>query len=155
MSHLISNAPDHILWLVSGVACLSLGMMVAEPTLSALGIAAVITAIAAFSIPQLGLQLIIWGILSIALALIFRGLVPGESKDLLPSREGRVSVTIPQNGTGEVSYEGSYWTARCQIADLAIVAGQTVHIVGRRGNTLIVLPISFPEDGSVSDRRYD
>jgi membrane protein implicated in regulation of membrane protease activity len=152
MSQLLANAPDHILWLVSGGVCLTLGMIVAEPTLSALGIAAVITAIAALSISQLGFQLLIWGILSVALALVFRGLVPGESRDLLPSREAKVSTAIPQGGTGEVSYEGSYWTARCQLTDLAIATGQMVHVVGRQGNTLIVLPISFPDEVDIQDQ---
>jgi membrane protein implicated in regulation of membrane protease activity len=122
-------------------------MLIVDPTLSALGISAIITAIASLSVNSLGIQLLIWGILSIALAVIFRGLVPRESKDLLPSVEAEVSQTIPKGGLGEVSYEGSYWSARCQISDISVDKGQIVHVVGRQGNTLIVLPVSFPEEG--------
>jgi membrane protein implicated in regulation of membrane protease activity len=126
-------------------------MLIAEPTLSALGIAAIITAIAALTVNNLAIQALIWGVLSVSLAVVFRGFVPKESKDLMPAVEAEVSQTIPKGGVGEVSYEGSYWSARCQISDVAIAIGQIVHVVGRQGNTLIVLPTSFPED-HVSDR---
>lgn len=127
-------------------------MLIAEPTLSALGIAGIITAIASLTIDELGVQLLIWGVLSVALAVVFRGLVPRESKDLLPALEAEVSQLIPKGGAGEVHYEGSYWAARCQISDIAIDAGQTVQVVGRQGNTLVVLPTTFPDEDAIFDR---
>lgn len=127
-------------------------MLVGEPTLSALGIGAFITAIASLTVKDPGIQWLIWGILSVALAVVFRGLVPKESKDLAPSTEAEVSKAIPSGGLGEVTYEGSYWSARCQISDVAIAVGQTVHVIGRQGNTLIVLPTTFPDtDYEISD----
>jgi membrane protein implicated in regulation of membrane protease activity len=142
---LLQNQPAHILWLLVGLGFLGIAMLVAEPTVSALGIAALITAIAALTVPSLGIQLLIWGILSVSLSVVLRGLVPRESRDLRPPTEAEVSRTIPSGGTGEVSYEGSLWRARCQVSDVAIAVGQIVHVVGRQGNTLIVLPSTFPD----------
>lgn len=145
ISQLLSAQPAHITWLVAGLGCLVVGVLVVEPTLSALGIAAIITAIASLSISQFGVQLLIWGILSVALAVVFRGFVPRESKDLLPSTEAVVATAIPPGGVGEVSYEGSFWSARSTLPDVAIAVGQTVQVVGRQGNTLVVAP-SFDDE---------
>ncbi|NJO48693.1 MAG: hypothetical protein HC840_03525 [Leptolyngbyaceae cyanobacterium RM2_2_4] len=43
---LISGLETHTLWLLSGLVFLGLGMLVGEPSLAGLGIAAIITAIA-------------------------------------------------------------------------------------------------------------
>lgn len=142
--------PAHVLWLLFGLGCLGVSLVAFEPTVAAFGLAAIITAIAAFSVPAFGVQLLIWGILSIALAVVMRGLVPKESKALKPPEEGEVSIAIPPGGEGEVSYEGTFWSARCQISDIAIPAGQMVQVVGRQGNTLIVMPTTYP-----NDQRYD
>jgi membrane protein implicated in regulation of membrane protease activity len=144
-SQLLANQPAHITWLVAGLGCLVVGVLVTEPTLSALGIAAVITAIASLSISQFGIQLLIWGVLSVILAIVFRGFVPRESKDLLPSSEAVVFKAIPAGGQGEVSYEGSFWSARSTVPEVAIAAGQTVQVIGRQGNTLLVAP-NFEDD---------
>lgn len=144
LTQTISNI--HIFWLAGGFVFLGLGLVVGEPVMAALGIAAIITAIAALSVPSLILQLIIWGILSIALAIVLRGMVPKQSKDLRSNIDATVSETIPKGGLGVVSYEGAIWKARCQISDIAVTPGQTVHVVGRQGNTLIVLPTTFADD---------
>jgi membrane protein implicated in regulation of membrane protease activity len=140
----------HIFWLVGGFVFLGLGLVIGEPVVAAVGIAAVITAIAALSVSSIALQLLIWGILSIALAIVLRGMVPKQSKDLRPNIEATVSETIPKGGLGVVSYEGAIWKARCQISDIAVTPGQVVHVVGRQGNTLIVLPTTFADEPSDS-----
>lgn len=144
LSQAISNIQFY--WLIGGLVFLGLGLVVGEPVAAALGIAAIITAIAALSLPSLAMQLLIWGILSIALAVVLRGMVPKQSKELSPSIEATVSETIPKGGLGVVTYEGALWKARCQISDLTVAPGQVVHVVGRQGNTLIILPTTFDED---------
>lgn len=143
---LLANQPSHILWLIGGVSTLLVGMMVGEPTLSALGISAFITAIASLYVPDAAAQWLIWGILSIALMVIFRSFMPKEVKEIDTTTEAEVSQSIPRGGVGQVTYEGSFWMARCQVSDLSIPEGQTVIVVGRQGNTLIVLPSSFASD---------
>lgn len=151
VAELFQNQPTHMLWLIAGIGFLGMAMLVAEPTVAALGFAAIITAIAALSVKNLAVLMLIWGVLSVSLAVVLRGLVPRESRELKPATEAEVSRTIPPGGVGEVTYEGSYWTARCQVSDIPIAVGQIVHVVGRQGNTLIVLPSSFP-DSQIMDR---
>ncbi len=136
----------HILWLVGGFVFLGLGVVIGEPVAAALGLAAIITAIAALSVPSILMQLLIWGVLSIALSVVLRGMVPKKSKDLRGNIDAIVSETIPKGGLGVVSYEGAIWKARCQISDITVTPGQTVQVVGRQGNTLLVMPTTFADD---------
>ncbi|MGF1495362.1 MAG: NfeD family protein [Elainellaceae cyanobacterium] len=137
-----SESPQN-LWLLVGLLGLFLGTAVGEPGIMAVGLSAIITAIAAISIPNVSLQLVIWSVLSVCLAVVMRALVPRESRDLQHKLNGEVVREIRPGQTGEVAYEGSLWKARCQISDLAIAPGQEVEVVDRQGNTLIVLPLRF------------
>lgn len=148
MEDFLANQPSHNLWLVGGLLGLLFGMFIGEPGIAAIGLAAIITSIAAISIPQVALQFIIWAVLSTALAILMRGMVPKESAELRPATDAEVVMAIPQGYAGEVTYEGSLWKARCQISDIAIPVGEQVHVVGRQGNTLIVIPTRFPDSVS-------
>lgn len=143
---LIQSQPAYALWLITGLVFLGIAMLAFEPTIVALGFAAMITGIAAISVKDFSIQLLLWGVLSVSLAIVLRGLVPRQSKDLGPVTQASVSQPIPPGGVGEVTYEGSFWTARCQISDVAIAVGQIVQVVGRQGNTLIVLPHDSTHD---------
>jgi membrane protein implicated in regulation of membrane protease activity len=133
-------------WIILGFVFLLLGVSIGEPTAAALGIAAIITAIAALSVASVSLQIVIWGVLAIALTIVLRGMVPMPTRDEQPDTEAVVSETIRKGSIGWVSYEGALWKARCQISDIEIAAGQTVHVAGRQGLTLIVLPLDFPDE---------
>jgi membrane protein implicated in regulation of membrane protease activity len=147
----ILSQPAHILWLLSGLMFLLFSILIGEPIVAALGFAALVVAVVALSVSTFVTQLLIWGILAVLFALILRGMVPAESKELEPPSEAEVFQAIPAGGVGEVSYEGSFWSARCQISDLEVAAGQTVHVIGRQGNTLIVLPATFVHE-NIADR---
>ncbi|MGG6295468.1 NfeD family protein [Leptolyngbya sp. AN02str] len=138
-----STQPPYILWAIFGFGLIAISLIAFEPIVAALGIAALITAIAALSVPDIAVQTLLWGVLSVTIALVLRGFVPPKSRNLDPPTEAEVSTDIPRGGVGEVSYEGTFWSARCQVSDVAIAAGETVHVVGRQGNTLIVVPASF------------
>lgn len=144
LSELLTEQP-YALWLIVGFLFLILGMVVGEPVVASLGIAALITAMAALTVTSFPTQVVIWGVLSIALAIVLRGMVPKPAKDLRPNTEAIVSETIPRGGVGLVSYDGALWKARCQISDVTISPGETVQVVGRQGLTLIILPTTFPE----------
>lgn len=145
------SQPHHVLWLLAGLIFLVLCVPIAEPSIAALGLAALLTALVSLYFPSVLIQIIVWGILTVGIALIFRGLVPNRSPQLDPSPTAEVSATIPPGGLGEVAYDGSLWRARCQISDVEIRAGQPVHVVSRQGNTLTVLPATF-QDQAVVDR---
>lgn len=141
-----SNSSSFTAWIILGFIFLLLGVMVGEPTAASLGIAAIITAIAALTVTSVPLQVVLWGILSIALTIVLRGIVPNPAKDAQPDTQATVSESIPKGGVGWVSYEGALWKARCQVSDVAIASGQTVDVVGRQGLTLVVLPSDFAEE---------
>ena len=130
--------------------CLALGTLIPEPSIPALGIAAIITAIAALSIPSPWAQMILWGVLSLSLSSLMRSLMPKEAKSLKHDTEAWVRTTIPANGIGRVIYEGTLWQARCQVPDIAIGPQQRVYVVDRQGNTLFVIPANYP-DLNISD----
>ncbi|MDA0672464.1 MAG: NfeD family protein [Cyanobacteria bacterium] len=132
-------------WLVWGLGLLGLSLLIPEPTIVSLGCAGLVTALVALTITSLPKQLLVWGILSGAFILIFRGLVPRQARSLAPARHARVRETIPPGGVGRVFYEGGIWQARCQISDVAIAPEETVTVVSRQGNTLIVTPWPNPE----------
>jgi membrane protein implicated in regulation of membrane protease activity len=131
--------------------CLALGSLIPEPSIPALGIAAIITAIAALSIPSPLAQMILWGVLSFTLANFMRSLMPKEAKTLKHDTEAWARTAIPAGGVGRVIYEGTLWQACCQLPDVAIAPQQRVYVVGRQRNTLIVIPTDYP-DLNISDR---
>ncbi|MEM6519393.1 MAG: NfeD family protein [Cyanobacteria bacterium P01_C01_bin.70] len=128
-------------WLVGSCLLLCLSWLVPNPVTAAFGLAGLVTALVAISIPQLPNQLLIWGLLSAAFTLIMRGLLPKESQELAAARHARVCEAIVPGQVGHVHYEGAIWQARCQISDVAIAPPAQVTVVERQGNTLVVLPI--------------
>ena len=131
--------------------CLALGTLIPEPSIPALGIAAIITAIAALRVPSHLAQMILWGVLSLSLASFMRSLMPKEAKSLKHDTDAWVRTPIPANGMGRVIYEGTLWQARCQLPDIAIAPQQRVYVVDRQGNTLFVVPANYL-DLNISDR---
>jgi membrane protein implicated in regulation of membrane protease activity len=127
-------------WLILGLILIAISLVIPNPITAAFGFAGLITALVALSVPILAKQLLIWAILSGAILLIFYGLVPQNSKSLESAQQAEVAVPILAGKVGKVMCNGVQWNARCQISDAVISAGQTVTIVGRQGNTLIVLP---------------
>ncbi len=145
LGDLFLGQSTHLLWLVAGVGGLLLGVMTGELVIAALGLAAIITSIAALTVFSLTIQLLIWTILAVALTVVLRGLVPSPAGDLRPVTNGKVLRAIYPSRTGDVSYQGSIWKARCEASDMVIEIGELVHVVGREGNTLWVMPVG---DGS-------
>ncbi|MEP0818425.1 MULTISPECIES: NfeD family protein [Trichocoleus] len=143
--------PAHSLWLIGGMLCLALGTLIPEPSIPALGIAAIITAIATIGVPSPLAQMILWGVLSFTLASFMRSLMPKEAKTLKHDTEAWVRTAIPAGGMGLVIYEGTLWQACCQLPDVAIAIQQRVYVVGRQRNTLLVIPANYP-DLNISDR---
>jgi membrane protein implicated in regulation of membrane protease activity len=136
----LSEQSTHRLWLIGGLIVLGLGMLVGEPGIASIGLAALITAVLALTVPSIAIQLIVWSILSLALAVVLRGLVSNQPKPSQWQTEAEVTMMIPEGRVGEVAYEGTLWKAKCDIANLQVAEGELVYVVGRQGNTLIVMP---------------
>lgn len=87
------------------------------------------------------LQVIYWMGLSFAFAIWVRPILIRRPKYHIPeATQGKVLTEILPGETGRVLYEGVSWQACCVDPELAIAPNQTVYILRREDNTLIVLP---------------
>ncbi|MGK7926627.1 MAG: NfeD family protein [Spirulina sp.] len=136
------------LWLAAGVIlCL---MEFFFPTAFAefmMGIAAFLVAVISLVLPHSGLQIALWMLFSTSLVLLSRRIFTPQHKSLTleEKTEGETLTAISIGGTGRILYEGNSWRGKCSNKDFAIASGQKVYVVGREGNTLIVLPQSLIE----------
>lgn len=131
-----------LFWFIVGVVlCL---MELFLPTLfveATLGVSALIVAAIALVVPQFGAQVILWLLLSVLTLWLLKRFVPKDTPyALIDSTEARTLTAIPAGKTGRVMYEGNSWQARCEDTQLDVAADQPVIVVGRRGNTLLVIP---------------
>ncbi len=133
------------LWLIAGVI-----LCVMEFTLPTafveftMGISAIVVAFVALVVPQFTIQVVLWLVLSVLLTILFRRLVPkGKAFSLEAAREAQTLTEILPGQTGRVIYEGNSWQARCEDDEMAIAPNRRVLVLGRQGNTLIVMPESL------------
>lgn len=147
---LLGQPVDPVIWLAAGLMLMGISVLTPHPLLAAMGFAGLVTALVALSVPILAKQLLIWGILSSAILLIFYGLMPRPGQTRQPVAQAQVSERIAAGKVGRVFYNGVQWNARCQISDVAIAPEQRVSVVGRQGNTLIVLPAPIDVERSVN-----
>lgn len=138
----------YILWLVVGVALCAAEMIVPGVFLMWLGIAALLTGVAAFALPlAVALQLGLFAVLSLTCVFFGRrwtGSNVIESQDpMLNDRLARmvgqtvVSVTAFEDGEGRVKVGDSEWSA--QGPDMP--AGARARITGSRGQILQIEPL--------------
>jgi membrane protein implicated in regulation of membrane protease activity len=109
-----------------------------------LGISALLVSAIALVIPSLSIQIGLWLVLSAVTVWGLRYFVPKRTPyTLAASTEARTLTAIAPGETGRVIYEGNSWQARCEDLGAAIEVNQRVIVVGRRGNTLLVVPEKF------------
>jgi membrane protein implicated in regulation of membrane protease activity len=134
-----------VLWLIAGVIlCI---MEITLPTAFVeftMGVSAIVVGLVALVVPQFGIQVVLWLVLSVILTILSRRFIP-QSKHLLiaDATEAQTITEILPGQTGRVLYEGNSWQARCEDDEMAIAPNQRVYVVERRGNTLIVMPESL------------
>lgn len=132
-----------LLWLIAGAILCSLELFLPTAFVAfIMGISAFVVALVSIIFPQLSLQVGLWLVLSTALVLLSRRLLPSPRRtSKIPAPLLAETLTeIPAGKEGRVLYEGNSWRARCEEYSLAIAPQQKVYVVGREGNTLIVLP---------------
>jgi len=140
-----------IIWVIVGV-----GLMIAEIftlgfVLFWFGIGAIVAAFAGFLGAGVGLQFLLFAIVSIALTAmsrtIFSRYLPAQGEhfrtgvDSLPGKVG--TVTTGSKGAlneGAVKVFGSTWTAY-PIDDVALSEGEKVEVVEVRGSSIYVRPV--------------
>jgi membrane protein implicated in regulation of membrane protease activity len=131
-----------ILWLLAGaILCL---LEFSVPTAFVefmMGLSAFVVAGISLFIPAFNLQVMLWMILSLTFVILSRRLIPRRSvSSIEDAMEGETLTEIVPGKTGRVLCDGISWQARCEGCDRVLAAHQRVIVVGREGNTLIVMP---------------
>ena len=132
-----------IFWLGLGLALCVMELVIPTAFLeSALGVSALAVGLLTFVLPiGFSWQVALWMVLSLVLFGLLRRFAPRQTPSALrDSTEARTITSILPGQTGRVIYEGNSWPACCGDRELAIATGQPVIVVGRQGNTLIVMP---------------
>jgi membrane protein implicated in regulation of membrane protease activity len=135
-----------IAWLIFGsILCL---MELIFPTAFVafmMGISAIIVSGIAILIPNTNIQMILWLISSSILIFLARKFLTPKRKHyhLQDAEEGETLTEITPSQPGRVMYEGNSWRAICADATTTISPHETVYIVSRKGNTLLVLPTNI------------
>ncbi|NEO26512.1 MAG: NfeD family protein [Kamptonema sp. SIO4C4] len=140
----LALSPTYI-WLIAGVVlCSSEAALPTAFVSFMMGVSALVVALVSLVVPQLAIQIILWMVLSVLLVILSRRFLgtPSRSSLLKDAPEGETLTEIPAGETGRVLYEGNSWRAVCGDESSAIAPQQKVYVIGRKGNTLIVMPES-------------
>jgi membrane protein implicated in regulation of membrane protease activity len=133
-----------VLWFIAGIALCALEVVFPTAFVEfTMGIGAIAVGLLLLAFPSLsfGFQAAIWAVISISLTVLARRFIPqGKAYQIEDAVEAKTITAIPARETGRVLYEGNSWAAQCGDEELAIAPNQTVYVVGRKGNTLIVMP---------------
>ncbi|MEM9804426.1 MAG: NfeD family protein [Cyanobacteria bacterium P01_D01_bin.56] len=134
-----------IFWILLGVALCVMELMIPTAFLeSALGVSAIAVGLLTMVLSMaFNWQVALWMVLSLLMFWALRRFSPRQQPPaLMDSTEARTITSIPPGENGRVMYEGNSWPACCSDRDMEIATGQPVIVIGRQGNTLIVMPES-------------
>ncbi|WP_233258281.1 NfeD family protein [[Phormidium] sp. ETS-05] len=131
-----------IVWLIAGALLCLMEMFIPTALVEfTMGLSAFIVAGISLIFPQVGLQVALWFAFSVSGLVVTRRLLPKRRVSTIEAaREAETLTEIAPGASGRVLYEGNSWRARCDDPHTAIAPQQKVFIVGREGNTLIVVP---------------
>ncbi len=89
--------------------------------------------------------IIYWMGLSFATILWIRPilLLKGKRNVVQDATEAQTIGEISSGKIGKVIYEGCVWQARCEDKTITILPNQTVYVMRREGNILIVVPVDL------------
>ncbi|MEB3883939.1 NfeD family protein [Lyngbya sp. CCY1209] len=130
-----------LFWLLAGVLLCLMELFLPTAFIEfMMGLSALAVAGISLLVPNVGVQVVLWMILSLVFALGVRRLLPSRRVSVLEAATEAESLTeILPGQTGRVLCEGVSWRARCE-GEFAIAPQQRVLVVSREGNTLIVVP---------------
>jgi membrane protein implicated in regulation of membrane protease activity len=131
-------------WAIMGATFCAIELLVPTAFIAVcMGISALLVAIVALLVPSwFGLQMAIWMLLSGGLVVLgYRLNQKRSSRKIQESTEAEALTAMMPNQTGRVLYEGASWSAKCADGVESIAAQEKLHVVGREGNMLIVMPM--------------
>ncbi|MGB3296459.1 MAG: NfeD family protein [Phormidesmis sp.] len=133
-----------LIWVIIGVVLCTMELLLPTAFIeSALGVSALVVALLAVFVPSVNYQIVLWMVLSILTFWVLKRFIPNRTaRTLRESTEARTTTAISPGQVGRVVYEGNSWQARCNDREVSIAPDQEVFVVERKGNTLIVVPLS-------------
>ena len=133
-----------LIWVIIGVVlCLMELMLPTAFVESALGVSAFLVALLTLVIPQVNYQIALWVLFSLLILWALKRFIPNRTAPALrEATEARTTTAIAPGQVGRVIYEGNSWQARCSDDQVSIEPNQEVFVVERKGNTLVVMPLS-------------
>ncbi len=132
-----------VFWLAVGIILCVMELVLPTAFVEFLpGVSALIVAGLSLFIPSFLIQVVLWVGLSAALIVFSRRLLSKQKAphSLAEAQEARTLTEIPVGEAGRVICDGNSWRAKCSDPEMAIAPHQSVFVVGRQGNTLIVIP---------------
>lgn len=144
MNELLAMHPS-LLWLVVGASlCL---MELILPTAMFLGLGALVMSLLALVLPPwVGLQVALWLACTVAIAWLSKRFLPKHSAIDFAHAEAQSLTAISPSQVGRVLYEGASWRAKCGDGVSTIAPDQQLHVIGREGTTLLVVPMYMLEE---------
>ncbi len=133
-----------LIWVTIGVVLCLMELLLPTAFIeSALGVSAFIVALLTFVVPSANYQVALWMLFSLLLFWVLKRFVPKRTAPALrEATEARTITAIAPGKIGRVIYEGNSWQAKCDDNQIAIEPDQEVFVVERKGNTLVVIPLS-------------
>lgn len=131
-------------WVIIGVVLCLMELLVPTAFLeSALGLSAFAVALLSFVVPNVNYQVLLWMLLSFLVFWALKRFIPNKTAPALQeATEARTTTEIAPGQIGRVIYEGNSWQAKCSDENASVGPNQEVFVIERKGNTLIVMPLS-------------
>ena len=132
-----------LVWIIIGGILCSMELVFPTAFVSfMMGIAALLVAVVSLFLPQYTLLVGLWLLFSTALIIFSRRLFTPKRKISITGDDSEATAIggIPAGSAGRVLYEGNSWRAKCADETRDIAPSEPVYVVGKQGNTLIVLP---------------
>lgn len=133
-----------LIWVIIGVVLCLMELLLPTAFIeSAFGVSAFMVALLSFVVTSVNYQIALWMVLSFLTFWALKRFIPNQTAPALrEATEARTTTVIAPGQTGRVIYDGNSWQARCQDQDVSIEPNEEVFVVERKGNTLIVIPLS-------------
>jgi membrane protein implicated in regulation of membrane protease activity len=147
MSEVMAIHPS-LLWLVLGAILCLVELVVPTALVSVfLGLGALVMSLLALILPPwLGLQVAIWIACTALITWLNHRFLPQRSAIDFTHTEAQALTAISPSKVGRVLYEGSSWRAKCGDGVSSIAPEQQLHVIGREGTTLLVVPMYMLEE---------
>lgn len=130
-----------IFWLLAGVLLCMMELFVPTAFVELMmGLSALVVAGVSLIVPYANVQVLLWMILSVGSIVGLRRWLPSHRVPTIEdAQEAETLTEILPGQAGRVLYEGISWRARSDGSEIAIAPHQRVIVIGREGNTLIVI----------------